>query len=276
MMSSEAEQQEDSAKNLWRSRIIVLVVILLIGLGYIFRQKPLVLDYPPGSQIKILRPIAGPAEFKRLSATLLRDLTKFRSPARNNPLLSCGRFKPDGATFPDGLEVVFPLAKAEAPGSILWIVNGDFEDVPENVSWLGTGESAKVNADGLSATGTVYHFSYIGLVKEPLKNIEAGSRRRPSELYVPEVQLSEFQKRMEQSVKTANEVLQPHYDARDRGLREYRRKHGLDSDQGAPETTEETSDWGDDLDEPVREQPAYQAEPTDESASEFDDDLGEL
>jgi hypothetical protein len=204
-MNTKTESPDSTENNPKRRVSILLIVIALIGLGYIFRDKPQILEYPPGSEVQIFSPSGASEEYKRLHARLIKDVTDFYTPSRKNPLLFCGDFKPDGATFPDGVEVVFPMAEALPPQSTLWIVNTSAEDK----KWVGTGESAKVDSNGRTATGRVYHFSYIGLAKKQIKRVEKGHIRRPNELHIPEPKLNEFQKALNESVRRSNEVLRP-------------------------------------------------------------------
>jgi hypothetical protein len=183
---------------------IFLILLALVAIGYLLRDEEKRLSYPKGIDVKILIPAGAPPEFKRLHAFLLRTGGKDMSnPSWRNPLLSLAHFKPDGATFPEGIEVVFPLGESRPAGSILWIVNS--EDKGE--SWRGTGESAKVGPDGVTAAGRVYHFSYIGLVEKPLGKLEEAYVGRPAQLHIPEAKISDFQKMLNQSIETADRVL---------------------------------------------------------------------
>jgi hypothetical protein len=213
-MAQENNQQSNSrnteekataeSKKITRGRITLLVILILIGLGYMFREKDKILTYLPGSEAKCLISSSAAPEFKRLHARLITDVTDLGNPSWRNPLISLAHFKPDGATFPDGVQISMPLAESRDPGSTLWIV---FRDVKKE-KWYGTGESARVNSDGRSAVGSVYHFSYIGLVDKPLKRLEEAHVRRPANLYIPEVKLTEFQKMINENVRTANKVLE--------------------------------------------------------------------
>ena len=203
---SRDSEQESAAKSkkIARGRITLLVILILIGLGYVFREKDRMLTYLPGSEVKCLISSSAAPEFKRLIATLIEDVTDLGNPSWRNPLISLAHFKPDGATFPDGVQVAMPLAESRKAGSTLWIVTREVQ----KGKWYGTGESAKVNSDGRTAVGRVYHFSYIGLVDKPLKRLEAANVRRPSNLHIPEIKLTEFQKMIDERVRTANRALQ--------------------------------------------------------------------
>ena len=199
---SEQESAAESKKKT-KGRIALLVILILIGLGYLFREKDRILIYLPGSEAKcLISPSAAP-EFKRLYARLIKDVTDLGNPSWRNPLISLAHFQPDGATFPEGVQVAMPLAESRNPGSTLWIVSREVK----KGKWYGTGESAKVNSDGRTAVGRVYHFSYIGLVDKPLKRLEAAQARRPSNLHIPEIKLTEFQKMINERVRITNKVL---------------------------------------------------------------------
>ena len=121
---------------------------------------------PPGGEVREIRlelpeGVVEPEVQPR--ATVIKDLAELPKASSGSSLVAAGEFEPDGARFPKGLKVTWPLPGRSRAGSELWIVTLD----EKRKEWLGTGEKATVAADGQSATGIVHHFSTLGLQDGP-------------------------------------------------------------------------------------------------------------
>ena len=95
----------------------VLIVVAIIGGAYLFlRIHPDKLSYRWGSEIVLHIPASAPTSFAQLRATLVKNASDLPGIEQNNPPFSIAHFGPDGATFPDGVEVTWPLTKNQNIG----------------------------------------------------------------------------------------------------------------------------------------------------------------
>ncbi|MDB5312389.1 MAG: hypothetical protein JWO38_6591 [Gemmataceae bacterium] len=120
-------------------------------------------DAAPATEIRIEIPGGAPRPETKPTAKAIDDLATVPAIEGGVRLLAAGKFEPEGAQFPGGLKVTWPLKEARPAGSPLYIVTL----VPAENKWRWTGETATVAADGGSAAGTVWHFSDIGLGDGP-------------------------------------------------------------------------------------------------------------
>ena len=114
----------------------------------------------PGKVSQAIR-ISTPAgaSVQNLRATPVADLTPLRAVSGGTGLVAAGMFEPSGSAFAQGITVTWPLSQAMTPGQTLWVLWLD----EAQKSWLGTGDTATVNPSGRQASGTVRHFSTMGL-----------------------------------------------------------------------------------------------------------------
>lgn len=121
----------------------------------------------PGEASQSIR-ISAPAgeSTKDLQAAPVENLAPLRSVSGGDDLVAAGRFEPSGTTFPAGITVTWPLAQTLTPGQTLWVIWLD----ETRKAWLGTGDTAVVDSSGRQASGTVRHFSTLGLSsREPAR-----------------------------------------------------------------------------------------------------------
>lgn len=178
-IENEPQNGRKRSNNTWYG---VLVVLILIGIGYLFVEWPGKVSYPSGSRVEIQIPPGAPEDFKRLKATLLKDVADLPGIEKHHDLFSIAEFLPDGATFPDGIAVTWPLAKHRDPKNHKTLSIIAYH--PAEKKWLGTRELATIDPGGKTATGKVYHFSIYALVKGAYYPQETEKEARPAKLYI--------------------------------------------------------------------------------------------
>jgi hypothetical protein len=139
-------------------------LLLWLSLGCMVSCRHAV-ENPTGIKIQI--PDDHPQELSVTpQAEWIEDLSTLPPLGSPNQLLAVGNFSPDGAQFPRGAMVTWPLRQKQTPGTRLWIVTYN----AQQASWLGTGEMATVGSSGLEATGRIWHCSNNGVSSErPLR-----------------------------------------------------------------------------------------------------------
>ncbi len=181
--TSSSDEKQPGKKSGTLGCVLMLAIAALLVLGYVFRDQPGKLRYPRGSEVTIHIPPGASPDFRRLQATLLKDVSDRPGLGENNPLISVARLEPHGSTFPEGVEVTWPLGKGlDKEGyNNLHIVH--FNE--ELQKWQWTGIYAVVSEDRKTATGRVFHFSETGLTRWPLDQ-EPVALSRPKTLLIPE------------------------------------------------------------------------------------------
>lgn len=91
----------------------------------------------------------------QISVTPIVDLGKYPPASGGGTLLAALQCQPDGTSFPKGYTATWNLPRKMEADTVLWIVEYD----QARKRWCGTRELAYVSADGLTASGTLYHFS---------------------------------------------------------------------------------------------------------------------
>ena len=121
----------------------ILLVIAIIGGLYMLRVKPEKLSYRWGSKVMLHIPASAPAGFERLTATLVKDASELPGIDKNNPPFSIANFGPDGSTFPEGIEVTWPLNKHQDIGKYHQLSITSFDEKKQR--WYWTGEYAQLD-----------------------------------------------------------------------------------------------------------------------------------
>ena len=156
----------------WKWAGAVALVGLATGAYFAYRASQ---PKPPadGTPPKITLKLPPGSDDRPLTGEPITDLTSLPKLDDDAKLLAAGKFGPDGAEFPRGVEATWPLAEPREPGSKLWIVTL----AESGTRWYETGDEATVGASGLEATGTLYHFSGHGLSNnDPLAHLPQPSR----------------------------------------------------------------------------------------------------
>ncbi len=139
-----------------------VVVCLLVWVGLVLAGCSGKSESPPVSSSEA--PPAGPVNPPvEITVTPITDLDGLLKPEQDVHLVAAARLEPDGTCFPAGVQVVWPLPQSRPAGTRLYVAVLDERER----CWRDTGCTAVVDGSGLSAAGTVYHFSVNALTDVP-------------------------------------------------------------------------------------------------------------
>ncbi len=116
-------------------------------------------DRKVGPPARIAYADGSPVDAKLARAIVVTVLSELPPLGEKRRPLAAVRFEPDGAQFPAGLRVTWPLVEHREPGEMLAVV---FLDESSRI-WADSGERAVVDATGQAAEGRVFHFCVGGV-----------------------------------------------------------------------------------------------------------------
>jgi len=113
----------------------------------------------------------GEGDAASLRGTTIENLDAMPPLSDGGRAVAAGWFEPEGARFPQGARVTWPLREGLFPGAKLWIVAWD----EQTGQWRGTGQQANVEASGRAASGVLFHCSVAGLSMFRPENMETAA-----------------------------------------------------------------------------------------------------